>query len=119
AILAAGGTPSAELIAQSGYSQEYVNALRNAYLRELNSRIGSSGGGGSRSSGGSGSSGSGGGVSVGATGGTGTVNTGSSLSPYAQILQDNILQGSVNTLDMLNRAAANQESMSSQATALQ
>ena len=119
AILAAGGTPSAELIAQSGYSQEYVNALRNAYLRELNNRIGSTGGGGSRSSGGSGSSGSGGGVSVGATGGTGTVNTGSSLSPYAQILQDNILQGSVNTLDMLNRAAANQESMSSQATALQ
>lgn len=119
AILAAGGTPSADLIAQSGYSQEYVNALRNAYLRELNSRIGSSGGGGSRSSGGSGSSGSGGGVSVGATGGTGTVNTGTTLSPYAQILQDNILQGSVNTLDMLNRAAANQESMSSQATALQ
>ena len=58
AILAAGGTPSADLIAQSGYSQEYVNALRNAYLRELNSRIGSSGGG--RVSGGTGDSGGGG-----------------------------------------------------------
>lgn len=45
AILSAGGTPSADLIAQSGYSQEYVNALRNAYLRELNSQIGSPGGG--------------------------------------------------------------------------
>ena len=43
AILAAGGSPSADLIAQSGYSQEYVNALRNAYLRELAGQSGSSG----------------------------------------------------------------------------
>ena len=35
AILAAGGTPSAELIGQSGYTQEYVDALRAAYQREL------------------------------------------------------------------------------------
>ena len=31
AILSAGGTPSAELLEQSGYSQEYANALRNYY----------------------------------------------------------------------------------------
>lgn len=55
AILSAGGTPSADLIAQSGYSQEYVNALRNAYLRELTSQIGSPGGG--RVSGGTGNGG--------------------------------------------------------------
>lgn len=47
AILSAGGTPSAELISQSGYTQEYVDALRNAYLRELAAQQagGSSGGG--------------------------------------------------------------------------
>ena len=34
AILAAGGTPSAELIGASGYSNEYVQALEEAYRRE-------------------------------------------------------------------------------------
>lgn len=118
AILAAGGSPSADLIAQSGYSQEYVNALRNAYLRELAGQSGSSSGGGrSRSSGSTGGeSGSSGG---GGTGGARTENTGTTLSPYASILQDDILQGSMNTLDMLNRAAANTAGMSRQASTLQ
>lgn len=31
AILAAGGTPSDELIARSGYSSEYINAMKNYY----------------------------------------------------------------------------------------
>lgn len=60
AILSAGGTPSAELLADSGYSQEYADALRNYYLQNpssKSSRSGSSGGGSSRGgSGGSGSS---------------------------------------------------------------
>lgn len=48
AILAAGGTPSGELIAAAGYSDEYVQALRSAWMREQASSTGS----GSRSSGG-------------------------------------------------------------------
>lgn len=50
AILSAGGTPSAELLADSGYSQEYADALRNYYLQNpssKSSRSSSSGGGSS------------------------------------------------------------------------
>lgn len=63
AILAAGGTPSGELIAAAGYSDEYVQALRNAWMREQASSTGSgsrsSGGGSSRSGTGSGGGGTG------------------------------------------------------------
>lgn len=55
AMLAVGGSPSADLIAQSGYSNEYIQALEDAYRRELAGNISSGGGGG----GGRGSSGSG------------------------------------------------------------
>lgn len=55
AILAAGGTPSAELVGASGYSNEYVQALEDAYRREAAERTSvSSGGGGRGGSGGSG-----------------------------------------------------------------
>ena len=55
AILAAGGTPSAELVGASGYSSEYVQALEDAYRREAAERTSvSSGGGGRGGSGGSG-----------------------------------------------------------------
>lgn len=53
AILSAGGTPSAALVGQSGYGQEYVNALKNYYQQQAVSRSVRSGGGGG-SSGGSG-----------------------------------------------------------------
>lgn len=49
AILAAGGSPSADMIAKSGYANEYVQALENYYRQQAAG--GSSGG---RSSGGSG-----------------------------------------------------------------
>lgn len=39
AILAAGGTPSAELVGASGYSSEYIQALEDAYRREAPERI--------------------------------------------------------------------------------
>ena len=59
AILSAGGTPSAELLADSGYSQEYADALRNYYLQNPSSKSSrSSSGGGGSSGGGSGGSGS-------------------------------------------------------------
>lgn len=61
AMLAVGGSPSAELIAQSGYSNEYIQALEDAYRRELAGNISSGGGGG----GGRGSSGGGSGSSSG------------------------------------------------------
>ena len=55
AILAAGGTPSAELVGASGYSGEYIQALEDAYRREAAERTSvSSGGGGRGGSGGSG-----------------------------------------------------------------
>lgn len=55
AILAAGGTPSAELVGASGYSSEYIQALEDAYRREAAERTSvSSGGGGRGGSGGSG-----------------------------------------------------------------
>lgn len=58
AILSAGGSPSADLVGASGYTNEYVQALQAAYQRQLaaqsgsgdsssGSRSGSSGGGGS------------------------------------------------------------------------
>ncbi len=47
-ILKVGGMPSADLIASSGLSNEYVNALRNYYLRQA-SGSGGSGSGGSSS----------------------------------------------------------------------
>lgn len=55
AILAAGGTPSAELVGASGYSSEYIQALEDAYRRGAAERTSvSSGGGGRGGSGGSG-----------------------------------------------------------------
>lgn len=55
AILAAGGTPSAELVGASGYSSEYIQALEDAYRREAAERTSvSSGGGGRGGSGGRG-----------------------------------------------------------------
>ena len=50
AILSAGGNPSADLIGASGYSNEYIQALRNAYQRQLVASSGRAGSGGSRSS---------------------------------------------------------------------
>ena len=52
-MLAAGSMPSAELLAASGYSQEYADALRNAYLLQASAGSGRSGGGGGSSGGGS------------------------------------------------------------------
>ena len=48
AILAAGGTPSAELVGASGYSSEYIQALEDAYRREAAERTSVSSGGGGR-----------------------------------------------------------------------
>lgn len=45
AILAAGGTPSAELVGASGYSSEYIQALEDAYRREAAERTSVSSGG--------------------------------------------------------------------------
>ncbi len=56
AILAAGGSPSADLVGASGYGSEYVQALQAAYQRQLAARSGS---GGSSSGSRSGSSGGG------------------------------------------------------------
>ena len=50
AILSAGGNPSADLIGASGYSNEYIQALRDAYQRQLVASSSRSGSGGSRSS---------------------------------------------------------------------
>ena len=55
AILSTGGSPSADLVGASGYTNEYVQALQEAYRRQAaqqaagggGSRSGSSGGGGS------------------------------------------------------------------------
>lgn len=54
AILSAGGTPSAELLGQSGYSGEYASALQNYYQQKLAAAAAKSSGGssGGRSSGG-------------------------------------------------------------------
>lgn len=46
AILAAGGTPSAELVGASGYSSEYIQALEDAYRREAAERTSVSSGSG-------------------------------------------------------------------------
>ena len=55
AILSAGGTPSADLVSQAGYSSEYVQALEDAYRKQAAARVSS--GSGSRSSGGGNSGG--------------------------------------------------------------
>lgn len=55
AILSAGGTPSADLVSQAGYSSEYVRALEDAYRQQAAARVSS--GSGSRSSGGGNSGG--------------------------------------------------------------
>lgn len=91
AILSAGGNPSNALIAQSGYSPEYIQALRNAYLREASGRIGSTGGGraGNNNSGGN----SGGRSGAGDTGGGG-------LSKFASGLQDKVLSAGPGILSM-------------------
>lgn len=62
AILAAGGTPTAEMIAASGYDQTYVNALREAYLRQQSEKAAKAASG--RSSSGGGKSGGGDAVSA-------------------------------------------------------
>lgn len=46
AILSAGGTPSAELIGASGYTNEYVQALEDAYRKAEAERTSASGGAG-------------------------------------------------------------------------
>ena len=43
-ILAAGGTPPADLVQQAGYSQDYINALRGYYQNTSRSSTGRSGG---------------------------------------------------------------------------
>ncbi len=60
AILSAGGTPSAALVGQSGYGQEYVNALGSFYKQRQTRRAGSGGGGTSGGSGGGNTGGDGG-----------------------------------------------------------
>lgn len=67
AILSAGGSPSADLVGASGYTNEYVQALQAAYQRQLAAQ---SGGGGSRSGSRSG------GRSSGSSGGSGTTTSG-------------------------------------------
>lgn len=52
AILSAGGSPSADLVGASGYTNEYVQALQTAYQRQLATKSGGGSSGGSRSSGG-------------------------------------------------------------------
>ena len=64
AILSAGGTPSADLVSQAGYSSEYVQALEDAYRQQAAARVSS--GSGSRSGGGS----------SGSSGGSGTTTSG-------------------------------------------
>ena len=64
AILAAGGSPSAGMIAGSGYQNEYVQAMENYYRQQAAAKA-ARGGSGSRSGGGS--SGSAGGASSGGT----------------------------------------------------
>ena len=54
AILSAGGSPSADLVGASGYTNEYVQALQAAYQRQLAAQSGGGGSSsGSRSGGGS------------------------------------------------------------------
>ena len=75
AILSAGGTPSAELIGASGYTDEYVQALEDAYRKAEAERTSASSGSGS---GGSGRVTSGG-------GGTGYNNGGLTTSQIIQM----------------------------------
>ena len=75
AILSAGGTPSAELIGASGYTNEYVQALEDAYRKAEAERTSASSG--------SGSGGSGGVTSGG--GGTGYNNGGLTTSQIIQM----------------------------------
>lgn len=49
AMLAAGGTPSAQLVAQAGYNQEYVDAMAAYYAKEAALAAAGSGGSGSKS----------------------------------------------------------------------
>ena len=60
AILSAGGSPSADLVGASGYTNEYVQALQAAYQRQLAAQSGGGSGSVRASSGSSGGSGSGG-----------------------------------------------------------
>ena len=52
AILSAGGSPSANLVGASGYTNEYVQALQAAYQRQLAAKPSGGSSGGGRSSGG-------------------------------------------------------------------
>ena len=52
AILAAGGSPSADLVGASGYGSEYVQALEEAYRRQAAQQAAGGGGRSSRSGGG-------------------------------------------------------------------
>lgn len=78
AILSAGGTPSAELIGASGYTNEYIQALEDAYRKAEAERTSASSG--------SGSSGSGRVTSGG--GGTGYNNGGLTTSQIIQMQED-------------------------------
>ena len=65
AILSAGGSPSADLVGASGYTNEYVQALQAAYQRQLAAQSGGGGSSsGSRSGGGSSGSSGGGGTTT-------------------------------------------------------
>ena len=55
AILAAGGSPSAGLVGASGYDNEYIQALKQAYRQQAAQATAGRSSGGSRSSGGGGS----------------------------------------------------------------
>ena len=52
--LAAGGSPSADLVGASGYGSEYVQALEEAYRRQAAQQVRSGSSGGGRNSGGGG-----------------------------------------------------------------
>lgn len=54
AILAAGGSPSADLVGASGYGSEYVQALEEAYRRQAAQQVRSGSSGRGRNSGGGG-----------------------------------------------------------------
>lgn len=51
AILQAGGVPSSSLVGQSGYSDEYIQAIRNYYATQQAATASGSSGGGSKGSG--------------------------------------------------------------------
>lgn len=81
AILQAGGMPSSSLISQSGYSDEYIQAIRNYYAAQQAAAAAGSSGGGR----GSGSS----------SGGSGTKTQKMSLTTAKQAAEKGIFSGGV------------------------